>query len=72
MRNFLAGEEVLPHLKLHKKYLNSCEGKEFARRKLLFKGFSESSFKLLKSLYCILIFISLLGKKRLEGNVVRV
>ena len=72
MRNFLAGEGGLSPLKLHKKYLNSCEGKEFARRKLLFKGFSESSFKFLKSLYCILIFISLLGKKRLEGSVVRV
>ena len=25
-----------PSLKLHERYLNSCEGKEFARRKLLY------------------------------------
>ena len=49
-------------LKLHKKYLKSCERKEYARRKLncisiylskakvFIKSFSESGFKFLKSL----------------------
>ena len=56
-------------LKLHgEKYLNSCEGKEFTRRKLnciyiyfskakaVIESFSESNFKFLKFFYLIFNF----------------
>ena len=66
-------------LKLHdEKYLNTCEGKEYVRRKLnciciypskakpFIEGFSETGFKFLNTL--CLIFIFLLDKKMLEEN----
>ena len=69
----------LVFLKLHdEKYLNSCEDKEYATRKLnciyvysskakaFIESFSESGFKFLKSL--CLIFVFLLDKKMLEEN----
>ena len=78
-RTLIAVFGLLTILKPHdEKYLNSCEGKEYATRKLnllyiysskakaFIERFSESGFKFLKSL--CLIFVFLLGKKMLEEN----